>query len=285
VISGNYSVADNNAPEIATTQPMQDLTPFLDDVLDLNQPNGNMDILHYSMGAGLLRGKIVTAGGRNGTATYESVISYTGINADGSTGAWTTAGASLPIAVRDQDAVAYNGTLYSIGGRVADGSTTNNTFVIPFVADPGNSGYAYSGNLDSKIMDLGALSNLSHLKVTASGGGVDVRYRFANEDGVFTPWFTPSSLDADISGAARYFQYQLVLTSTGSSTPVVSSVALTTQAVAPGTFTKADVETALKAAGGLIALSPADKTKLDVDSDGSVTLKDATAINRKVNGL
>lgn len=287
-VSANYAVADFNTVDIATTQPLQDITPFLRDTDDLGHTDGYMDVLHYSMGAGLLGGKITTVGGRVGTATYHSLISITPINQDGSTGAWQTWAAdgdstAWPFNIRDNDAAVYNGAIYGAGGRVEDGTNTGRAVYVPFIADPNNSGYVYSGNLDSKIMDLGALTNLKHLTVAATGGGVEVRYRFANADGVFTPWLTPASLDADISGAARYFQYQLVLSGNGSSTPAVNSVALTTQAVAPGAFTKTDVENALKIAAGFQSASGADKTKLDVDGDGAVTVKDAVAINREVN--
>lgn len=288
--AANYALADINTVDIARTQPVYALTPYLRNTDDLGQTAGTMDSNLYSGGAGLLRGQLVLAGGRqwgvDGIPGSSSIISSP-INADGSAGPWSSASYSLPAAVRDNDAAAYNGVLYVGPGRSAAGAATAvATFAyVPFMDQANTAGatYAYSGNLDSKIMDLGALSNLKHLKVTASGSGVEVRYRFANEDGVFTPYLTPSSLDADISGAARYFQYQLVLTGNGTSTPVVNSVALTTQAVAPGTFTKTDVENALKAAGGLVTLSAQDKTRLDVDGDGSVTVKDAVAINRQVN--
>jgi hypothetical protein len=283
-VSANYAVGDVNTVDIATTQPFQDITPFLRDTDDLGHSDGTLDALHYSMGAGLLRGKIVTAGGRIATNTYNDTISYGVLNADGSTGPWTASGSVMPQAIKDNTAVAYNGVLYVGGGRTAAGAQPGVTY-LPFDADPDNAGYVYAGNLDSKVIDLGALSNLTHLKVTASGGGVEVRYRFAGTDGVFTPYFTSSGLDADISGSARYFQYQLVLTGNGSSTPVVSSVALTTAAALPGTFTRADVQNALKIAAGLSTVSSADKTRLDLDSDGAVTLRDAVAINRKVNNL
>jgi hypothetical protein len=282
--SANYAVADFNTVDIATAQPFQGLTPFLRTTDDLGHSDGAMDVLHYSMGAGLARGKIVTAAGRVSTNTYNTTISYVGLNADGSTGLWTTSGNVMPLAIKDNTAVGYNGVVYVGGGRSSAGAQAGVNY-IPFDADPNNAGYVYAGNLDAKAIDLGGLSNLKHLKVTATGGGVEVRYRFAGEDAVFSPWFTASSLDADISGGARYFQYQLVLTSDGSSTPAVSSVALTYQGLAPGTFVKADVETALKIAGGFTNVSASEKTRLDIDADGSVTLKDATAINRKVNGL
>jgi hypothetical protein len=55
--------------------------------------------------------------------------------------------------------------------------------------------------------------------------------------------------------------------------------------VIPNPLSAADVTTALRIAAGLTQATSANVSALDQDSDGRITVKDAAAINRKVNGL
>jgi hypothetical protein len=231
----------------------------------------------------------------------------TKIGVDGLTETWQTVAAdgdanAYPVSVLDNDGQAYSGRLYCAGGRQTFGVSTDpvaNVVIIPMVADtadPDGATYAYSGTVESSVIDLTAPTNLKHLKVTVTGGTVDVRYRFANTDGAFSDWFTPSSVDADISGGARYFQYQLVLSGSGTSTPTVNSVALTTVAgvstALPGDLNKdgvvdaKDVKLALQIAAGLLnANDPSVSfSNGNVVADTVIDVLDAVAIQRKING-
>jgi DNA/RNA endonuclease YhcR with UshA esterase domain len=76
--------------------------------------------------------------------------------------------------------------------------------------------------------------------------------------------------------------YSLTASSQGLAN-AVSGTFVVSSATPP--FAIADVQSALRLASGLQAASAADVTRLDVTADGRVTLADAVAVNRKVNGI
>jgi hypothetical protein len=228
-------------------------------------------------------------------------VQFSKILGDKLPGPWTNAGtddpsAVLPNAVANVSGAVYNNVFYTVGGRgivsyftaaPSYDTAVADTNIFQLLPDPNDTGYANYGTLESKIVDLGSLTNLQHLKVTGagvSGTSVSVRYRFANADGVFTDWYDLGGTDADITGGARYFQYQVVLMGTATTTPTVSSVVLNIGPAIPPTDKYADVRSALKIAGGLQTASPADKTKLDVDANGKVDMLDALKLDRQLNG-
>lgn len=312
-----YSLGGDNAAGahissvfLSSVMPDATLLPFYANENYPTQGQFVTDVGHYAMAAGILAGKIVTAGGGNlsgvtGDDDGRTVISYSPIAANNLTGAWTAVADLLPAGIEDTDAAVFNNFMYVAGGRAlgVKGTTTvdpNTTgvatvSVLAAAADPESTGFAYAGTLESKVIDLGSLTNLKHLKVNVTGGGsVEVRYRFANADGVFTDWFAAASADADITGGARWFQYELVLKGDGTVTPTVSSVTLTTAAGAglPGDIDKSgvvdgnDVKLALRVAAGLINANDASVsfTNGDLNGDHKIDLLDAVGIQRKING-
>lgn len=312
-----YAVGGENATydriftvDLASVQPNDDVTKFISATSYDGHTNAVFEggTAHWNCAEGLLAGKLVTAGGRiinigTGNTNGSTRIAWAKILADGKPGPWTDASvadvtAILPNNTADLDGAAYNTTLYALGGRgvVAYGAgqgtnpeTTaiNDVSMIPMNPDPDDAGFATAGTLESAIADLGAMTNLKHLTVAGTGvsaSSVEVRYRFANADGVFTDYYSLNGIDADINGGARYFQYQLVLKGDGTATPTVTSVTLTTTTGAPAPFTTADVKRALVLAAGLDISSNADKTRLDVDGNPGITMLDALKIQRSLNG-
>lgn len=253
-----YSVGGQNNPgttlidteDIATAQPDRDLTPWYRLTNDPAYASAVMDTPgdsegysgHWGMASDLVRGKILSVAGRlnsdssnrNNPATLSPDIAYTKLDASGMPGAWVDASVSdfsvvYPAGVIDLDGQAWNGNLYTAGGRITTALGAQLiTAQIPMVDD--GASFVYSGTAESQMIDLGALTNLKHFTVSGTNvtaSTVEARYRFANTEGNFTDWLTPSSLDADISGGARWFQYELVLKGDGSATPVVTSVSVT----------------------------------------------------------
>lgn len=285
-----------NQAQIAGLQPDGVLGTF-----DLS-PN-NMTLLRYNFTAALVGGKLLSVAGRISPNAPDAGIDYAKLMADGTTGTWNTSGSPALHAVDAPDGAVWGNNIYQVGGRTvfsggAAAAAVPSVQLIPMVpdtADPDGATYAYAGTVESSVIDLTTPTNLKHLKVTATGS-VEVRYRFANADGIFSDWFTPSSMDADISGGARYFQYQLVLTGSGTDTPTVSSVALTTVAgvspLLPGDVNKdgvvdsKDVKLALQIAAGL--LNANDPTVSfangNIVADTVINVLDAVAIQRKING-
>jgi uncharacterized repeat protein (TIGR01451 family) len=244
-----YSVGGqltSNSPVAATDVqymlPDRDLTPPYRTTLDPNHGTDAYDLGgHFAGAMDLCRGKIINAGGRfsssAGTAGT-TAISYTKLGADGLTGTWKASGMVLPAALFDFSGAYYNGNLYTVGGRTdtATISTSTAAYQIPINADPAG-GYAYSGTFESQFIDLnpaGGVTNLRHLTIAGTSltaSNIEVRYRYGITTNV-TDWLSANGLDVDITGGARYFQYQIVLKGDGTSTPEVTGATLTTGSAA-----------------------------------------------------
>lgn len=294
---GYNSAVFANQAQIATQDPNGILSGF-------TISPSNMTQLRYNFSAGLVAGKLVAVAGRVSPNTPVADIEYAKILPDGTIASWTAAATPSNHAVDAPDGAAYNGRIYHVGGRTvfaggAAAAAVNSVEVIPMDADnadPDGATYAYSGTVEGQVIDLGAPTNLKHVAVSLSGGGVELRYRFANADGAFSDWFTPASLDADISGGARYFQYELVLSGAGTTTPTVNSVTLTTAAgVSPvvpydvnkdGVVDNKDVKAALQIAAGLLNANDPSVSFANgnVVADTVMDLRDALAIERHING-
>lgn len=291
--------------DFAFTQPNSNLASFTHATSYPGHADSKFDLSTGRRGvaAAFVAGKFVTAGGQlrdvqNGDLNGTKLISYARIADDGIPQTWVDAstvdsGAVLTNNLVDVDGAAWNSTLYIPGGRAtsafgtgADGASTaySDVLVVPMNADPNDTGFATSGTLESRIIDLGGLTNVKHITVSGSLlSSIDVRYRLGNADGVWSDWFTASSADADITGGARYFQYSIVLRG-GSSTPAVTSVTITTAKGGVVPFTTDDVKRALQLAAGLDKASSADMARLDVDGAAGITAGDAVKIQRALNG-
>lgn len=254
----NPGLTTYNTEDVVSAQPNRDLNPWVrvtslqghtTNVHDNPGANGTAFDGHWSMASDLVRGKIISAAGRlnattaGATQTITNKISYTKLGADEIPGAWTDATAAsatvvYPVAAIDLDAAQWNGNLYAAGGRTdAVSAAVANVVQIPFVDEAG-SPYCYSGTFESNIIDLtggATVTNLKRLQVNGTGitpSSIEIRYRYCDSGGVLTDWLTAASSDEPLSGAARYFQYQLVLKGNGTATPTVSSVTVTTGASA-----------------------------------------------------
>jgi len=233
-----------NTANIASIQPNRDLTPFWKNTNDpdfttgvMDNPSTPTDSGRWSMGSGIIRGKILLAAGRlnNGYgATATNIISTGKLAPAGQVNGWVASSNTYPAALMELDGVVYRGSFYGIGGRTTTTSSTASNAVvrIPFVDD---TGYAYSGTFESNFIDLtgsNTLTTLRHITVAGTGvtpDSVELRYRYCGIDSasVFSEWQSTDGPDVDITGSARYVQYQLVLKGDGTSTPVVSGVTIT----------------------------------------------------------
>lgn len=258
-----------NTANIATTQPNRDLTPFWKNTNDpdftsgiMDNPGTPPDSGRWSMGSAIVRGKILLAAGRlnNGaSATGTTVISTGKLAPTGQVNGWVASGSAYPAALFELDGAVYNGSFYGIGGRTTTASSTASNAVvrIPFVDD---TGYAYSGTYESNYIDLtgaNSLTSLRHIKVSGTGinsSSVELRYRYCGVDAasVFTEWQATDGPDVDISGGARYIQYQLVLKGDGTSTPVVSGVTITTGTTADLSISNFTVDNPSPNPGGTV---------------------------------
>lgn len=303
----NSSAADCQNLDSSASFPTGDLAP------SVQQPA--MDDAHFAMAGGLLRGKLVAAAGRTTLNGPRSLISHALVAADGTVPAWINdqpdgGSAAYPVTggVMDLDGKPWNGRLYCCGGRQVLSATAptavKSTVVIPMDDDTSDPAvvYAYTGTFESQVVDLSALSNLKHFTVAGtnvSSASVAVRYRFAvsatsTADPVFTDWFDLGGVDNDISGSARYFQYQLILKGDGTSTPAITSASISLAprvAALPGDINKDgvvdanDVKMAIRIAAGLQnAGDPTVSfTNGNLIVDTLINLLDADAILRKIN--
>lgn len=261
-------------------------------------PSGNTPLEgRLAFAGGFTHGYALEIGGSNNAARTDR-ISAAEMAADGSLGDFVDVTATYSTAnpLRDMDGAAWQDRYYVVGGRSSDVTdpTLNpaaNTLATAITFAP-SSTYVSNGRYESAIIDLGKAETLQTLVVTATGTGVTLSTRYAGVDGTFTAWTAQPGLSVTFPAAttAQFVQFALNLTSNGSTAPAVSSVALTYGAAALP-FTTDDVKNALKIASGMTAASGADKLRLDVvkadgsaGSDSLITVADATAINRKING-
>lgn len=293
--------------DLATVQPMGSLTSFTRATAYPGHADSSFDLStgRRAVAAALVSGKFVTAGGQlrsvaTGDVNGTTLISFARLATDNAPQTWVDAvtidgGAVLANPLTDGDGAAYNTTLYVVGGKSVDslgvgttaaGFAVADVLAIPMNPDPSDTGYATSGTLQSRVIDLGAMTNLKHLAVAGtnvSASTVGVRYRVAGATTPWSDWYTAATPDADVNGGARYFQYELVLKG-GATAPTVTSVTLTTAAPSVVPLSTADVKRALILAAGLDIAAPADMTRLNVDGAGGITLLDAVKIQRTING-
>ncbi|HEY3415101.1 MAG TPA: fibronectin type III domain-containing protein [Armatimonadota bacterium] len=250
----------------------------------------------FAFAGGITHGYALEIGGSLIAARTDR-ISAAEIMADQSFGDFTdvTATYSTGNPLRDMDGAAWQDRYYVAGGRSSDtiNPTVNpsaNTLAAAITFAP-SSTYVANGRYESPIIDLGVAEALQSLAVTATGSGVTLSIRTAGANGTFGTWAAASGLSQTFTGVtARYVQFALALSSTGATAPTVTSVALT-YGTASVPFTTDDVKKALRIAAGLDSAVAADMARLDIvtgngttGADGLITVTDATAIDRRING-
>lgn len=85
--------------------------------------------------AAFANGYLYAIGGGDSSNTAQSSVYYAKVNADGSTGAWTTTNNQLPAPRTGHSTVVANGYVYVIRGQRADGTTMVNLFFAKLNAD------------------------------------------------------------------------------------------------------------------------------------------------------
>lgn len=151
-----------------------------------------------------------------------------------------------------------------------------------------------TGAFESRVLELGSADVLPVVLQNGNSGGLKLQFRGADTAGglagaTYTgpDGTSGTTYDGNFTGALnnlsgkRYVQYKATLPAG----TILNDLALVALQASSLPISRADAQTALKIAGGIQTASSADKTRLDVNTDGKVDLLDATQIMRTVNGL
>ncbi len=137
-----------------------------------------------------MNGYMYILGGRNGASTYLKDIQYAKINADGSLGAWASAGSNVFNAGQGSCVVAYNGYIYSLGGW--DGSTDHNSVRYAQQNAGGTIGSWQTANsFTDGRSNLNCVTNGGYIYISGGEnlvGTNDVQYAQINGNGSLGTW-------------------------------------------------------------------------------------------------
>ncbi len=142
-------------------------------------------------------------GGASG-ASWTATIYYAPMNSDGSVGSWTTASSSLPTAVNNESAVAYNGYLYVMGGDSASGLRSS-VYYAPLNSDGSVGAWQTGSSLPSPVANGAAVEANGYLYIFGgddSGVLTSAYYTKINSDGSVGAWQTGNSLPSGNSYAS-----------------------------------------------------------------------------------
>ena len=135
-------------------------------------------------------------GGVNG-GSFTSTIYYAALNSNGSVGTWTTASNSLPVALNNESAVAYNGYLYVIGGD-ANSGLLNSVYYAPINSNGSVGTWQTSTNvLPNTVANGAAVEENGYLYLfggDASGNLNSVYYAPINSNGSVGTWQTSTNV-------------------------------------------------------------------------------------------
>jgi N-acetylneuraminic acid mutarotase len=142
--------------------------------------------INRNLSSVVANGYIYTIGGSNGGSPYYSTVYYAKLNADGSTGAWSTNANALPTGLRDHTSVVANGYVYVLGG---DNFST--VYYAKLNAD-GSTG-AWSTNVNTlpatRYLHSSVIAN-GYVYVIGGWGASTVYYAKLNADGSTGAWST-----------------------------------------------------------------------------------------------
>ena len=158
-----------------------------------------------------------------------------------------------PFRVSRGAAVLAGDKVIVLGGRDSAGDERADVYAAPLVPVTPQS-VAPSGLYESAVLDLGVRSTVQSLQWEASGNAsVRLRYRLADESGVWGKWSAPSDARSiPVLATARYVQFAAEFTGDGKTSASLTSVGVTYTAEKPVVYG-------------------------DITGDGQVTLADATA--------
>ncbi len=166
-------------------------------------------------GAALQNGTLTVLGGRSGGSVVRTVYNAK-IDADLSLTAWTSSG-PLRQEVERFEPLRVDGRIYRAGGLSRTGVYLSDAEYTTLVTDAGQS-WSYRGQFVTRSIDFRFTPTVNQLAWTKTGTGtVGLRWRAADDDGVWSPWSALSTTSpAAVNQACRYLQYALELGSNGS---------------------------------------------------------------------
>lgn len=162
----------------------------------------------------------VTPGG-----SWSSAVYYAPMNSDGSVGTWQTASNSLPQAINNEAAVAYNGYLYAIGGDNSS-AISSSVYYAPLNSDGSVGTWQTASSLPGPVANGAAVEDNGYVYVLGgnnSGGQVSsVYYAPLNSNGSIGTWQTASNLPSSSNYATAVVNNgYLYLVGGSSSTPLL----------------------------------------------------------------
>ncbi len=150
--------------------------------------NNSLPASVYGNGSVVYNGYVYSVGGftatANGSAATTAVY-YAKINADGSTGSWTTASQSLPAARGEfGNPVVVNGFMYVVSGHAANNGSNQTTVYYAKINSDGSTGAWQSGNTSGLTAKSGHVVFTANGYIySASGGAGALFYAKVNSDG------------------------------------------------------------------------------------------------------
>ncbi len=144
-------------------------------------------------------GYIYVVGGNDGTNT-ESTVFYAKLNADGSTGAWTTSANSLPAVRQDVGIASTNGYLYLLGGTNNGASSQNDVYRARLNSDGTTTSWTSTTSLPSVNSWLGAAVANGYIYTFGGSGanGTATHYAKINANGTIGTWATSATSSSGV---------------------------------------------------------------------------------------
>lgn len=149
-------------------------------------------------------------------------------------------------------------------------------------------------SFESRVLDLGESGLMPILLQNGNTPELQIQVRAADTTAglssaayVGLDGTAGSTIRGDYNGplssflGKRYFQYKVVFPANS----LLNDIAILGVDASTLPLSRADVQNALKIAGGIQSAGDADKTRLDVNGDGKVDAVDAVSILRTLNGL
>jgi N-acetylneuraminic acid mutarotase len=171
-------------------------------------------------------GYLYTTGGHDSsTNNATSSVFYAPINSNGTVGTWQKNSNSLPSALREHSAVAYNGYMYTMGGYSTGNTST--VFYAPINSNGTVGTWQTTTALPSTLIDHSAVAANGYLYVAggSNGGAVStVYYAPVNPSGTIGVWSQTSALPVALSSHSAGVYNGYLYVAGGSSGSVTSTV-------------------------------------------------------------
>jgi hypothetical protein len=192
-------------------------TPSTNGTISSWSTESSMPDALYQLGAVAVDGYLIAGGGYDGYYIHDTTY-YAEIEDDGSLGSWSTGTANLSGDRRYFALVAWDGTMYQVGGR-SDRSSYSATrsdtvqqfeFTESAVSSAYQTGFYYVFDLAADLDVLG----LDWASTSVSDGTVSVHYRVRTDAGTAGSWTSAgSSPPLSLSATARYVEVWVELSS------------------------------------------------------------------------